>query len=340
MEPLDFRSDTVTRPDPGMRRAIAEAEVGDDVFGDDPTIARLQERVARLLGKEDSLFVPSGTMGNQIAINLHTRPGDQLILEADSHIYHYEAGAGAVLSGLWPTLVAGEAGVLRWEQIEAALHPDDPHKTRPSLVCLENTHNRAGGTILPLPSITEVARGCREHGLKLHLDGARLWNASVATGVPLERWCRDVDTVSVCFSKGLGAPVGSVLAGRSEDIARARRVRKRLGGGMRQAGLLAAACLHALDHNLERLQDDHRNARWIAENLHHPRMRVPVEPQTNILLIDLDPQLDADDVLDRLARRGLLAVAFGAHRLRITTHKDVSREDCERAVEILNALQL
>jgi len=314
MERLDFRSDTITRPDEAMRHVIAQAEVGDDVFGDDPTVLHLQERVAGMLGTEDALFVPSGTMGNQIALALHTQPGDQIILEADSHIYHYEAGAAAALSGLWPTLVSAPGGALHWAQVEEVLNPDDVHKPRPALVCLENTHNRAGGAVVPLELIDEVAEGCHRRGLKLHLDGARLWNAAVATGIPLERWCRGVDTVSVCFSKGLGAPVGSCL--------------------------LAAACLYALDHNLDRLAEDHENARLIAEGLDHPRLRVAVMPDTNILLIDLDEDIAADGFLHLLAERGVLGVAFGEHRIRLTTHKDVSREDCRRAVEILNGLEI
>jgi len=340
MELLDFRSDTVTRPDAAMRQAIASAEVGDDVFGDDPTVNLLQEKVAGLLGMEDALFVPSGTMGNQIAVAMHTRPGDQLLLEADSHIYQYEGGAAAALSGLWPTLLHGEQGALWWWQVEAALAPDDPHKPRPALVCLENTHNRAGGAVVPLASIDEVGKGCHERGLKLHLDGARLWNASTASGVSLDRWCRHADSVSVCFSKGLGAPVGSCLAASRTEIARARRLRKRFGGGMRQIGLLAAACLYALDHNLPRLPEDHENARILAEGLDHPRMRVFTPPQTNIVLIDLDEDLPAERLLSALAGQGVLGVAFGEHRIRLTTHKDRSREDCWQAVEILNALQI
>ncbi len=340
MDLLDFRSDTVTRPDPAMRRAIAEAEVGDDVFGDDPTVNRLQDRVAALLGLEAALFVPSGTMGNQIALALHTRHGDHVVLEADSHIYHYEGGAPAALSGLWPSLLPGKDGALGWEQIEHALPIDDPHLPKPALVCLENTHNRAGGTILPLESIQEVSEGCRTRGLALHLDGARLWNAAIASGISLDRWCEPFDTVSVCFSKGLGAPVGSCLAGSGEAMALARRIRKRFGGGMRQIGLLAAACLHALDHNLTRLADDHAHARLLAEGIDHPRLRVAALPQTNILLVDLDEGLRSAEVLSVLAEAGVLGVAFGPRRIRLTTHKDLSRADCERALGLLNQLPL
>jgi len=340
MDSLDFRSDTVTRPDEAMRHAIAHAEVGDDVFVDDPTVLRMEERVAELLGKEAALFVASGTMSNQVALAIHTRHGDQILLEADSHIYHYEGGGPAALSGLWPTLVSGRDGELRWPEVEAALAIDDPHLPKPSLVCLENTHNRAGGTIISLESIQEVGDGCRERKLAFHLDGARIWNASIASGIALDQWCAPFDTISVCFSKGLGAPVGSCLAGTASDMALARRIRKRFGGGMRQVGLLAAACLHALDHNLARLAEDHANAQLIASRLDHPRMRIFAPPQTNILLVDLDEDLRSAEVLSVLAEAGVLGVAFGPRRIRLTTHKDLSRADCERALTVLNGLEL
>ncbi len=340
MKTIDLRSDTITRPGSAMRRVIAEAEVGDDVHGDDPTVNRLQERVAKELGKEAALYVPSGTMSNQIGVGLHTRPGDQIILEAESHIYHYEAGAPAALSGLWPTLVVTQRGAPSWSDIEKAIAPDNLHKARASLVCLENTHNRQGGTIVPLQCIDEVGQGCHDRGLKLHLDGARLFNASVATSIPLARWCENVDTVSVCFSKGLGAPVGSCLAGSKEEIDRGRRLRKRFGGGMRQSGLLAAACLYALDHNFSRLQLDHENARMLAEGLDHPRIRVAALPETNIVLVDVDEAIGAERLLAALAEKDVLGVAFGPARIRLTTHLDVSKEDCERALFILNGLSL
>ncbi len=340
MKSIDLRSDTVTRPSTAMRKAIAEAEVGDDVHGDDPSVNSLQERVARELGKEAALYVPSGTMSNQIGVALHTQPGDQLILEAESHIYNYEAGAPAALSGLWPTLVPSPSGAPKWSEIEKRIAPKNAHNPRPSLVCLENTHNRHGGTIVPLECIDEVGRGCHDRGLKLHLDGARLFNASVATSIPLARWCENVDTVSVCFSKGLGAPVGSCLAGSEAEIAQAQRLRKRFGGGMRQAGILAAACLYALDHNFARLREDHANARLIAEGLDHPRMSIPSLPQTNIVLVDVDEEIGAERLLSLLAEQGVRAVAFGPSRIRLTVHLDVSRQDCERALSILNGLSL
>lgn len=340
MNTIDLRSDTVTRPSSAMRKVIAEAEVGDDVHGDDPTVNRLQERVAEELGKQAALYVPSGTMSNQIGVALHTQPGDQLILEAESHIYHYEAGAPAALSGLWPTLVPSASGAPAWSEIEQAIAPRNAHKPRPALICLENTHNRHGGTVVPLECIDEVGQKCHERGLKLHLDGARLFNASVATSIPLTRWCENVDTVSVCFSKGLGAPVGSCLAGSEAEIAKALRLRKRFGGGMRQAGILAAACLYALDHNFFRLKEDHANARILAEGLNHPLLSIPSLPETNIVLVDVDEKVGAERLLSALAEKGVRAVAFGPNRIRLTVHLDVSREDCEYALSILNGLSL
>jgi threonine aldolase len=279
-------------------------------------------------------------MGNQIALAVLTRPGDQVILDAGAHIYHYEGGAPANLSGLWPTLIESEAGAPRWEDIESAIPPDNIHLPRPSLVCLENTHNRAGGAVLPLERVDQIAEGAAARGLKLHLDGARLWNASAATGIPPERWCRGVDTVSVCFSKGLGAPVGSCLAATAELIQEARRVRKRLGGGMRQVGILAAACLYALDHNLSKLGEDHAKAKAIAEGLEHRHMRCSTAPESNIVLIDIDGEIGAERVLMSLEEEGVLAVEFGAARIRLVTHLDLSMEDCQSAVAVLNGLSL
>jgi len=250
---IDLRSDTVTRPTAAMYEAMVSAAVGDDVLGDDPTVLRLQETVAALLGKQAALFVPSGTMANQLALGSQLRPGQQVILEAGAHIYQYEGGAPGALWGVTTTLIQGEGGALCWSQIEVALPSGDVHSPEPGLICLENTHNKAGGRILPQDAVVEIGARARARGLGVHLDGARLWNAHVATGLPLRDLCAPCDTVSVCFSKGLGAPVGSCLAGTAAVIARAHRLRKRLGGGMRQVGLLAGACLHALDQHLTRL---------------------------------------------------------------------------------------
>ena len=263
---IDLRSDTVTRPTPGMRRAMAEAEVGDDVFGDDPTVKRLEARTAELLGKEAALFVPSGTMANQIGIGVHTQPGDELLCAATSHVYVWEAGGIARLSGVTARTFAGDGGLLSLDDLRDAIRPaEDVHYVRTRLVCLENTHNRGGGRVHPMAEIARIARWAREHGLAMHLDGARLMNAVVASGRPAHEWAQHFDTVSICFSKGLGAPIGSALAGSADHIRRARRLRKLFGGGMRQVGIIAAAALYALEHHVDRLKDDHAHARVLAD---------------------------------------------------------------------------
>jgi threonine aldolase len=319
---LDLRSDTVTRPDAGMRRAIAEAEVGDDVFGDDPTVNLLQQRSAGLLGKEAAIFVPSGTMANQIALRVQTRPGDQVVCEADCHIYRYEQGGPAALSGLLLACIAGDRGALPWSAIQPVLNPDDDHAARPSLICLENTHNRAGGRILPQDQVVEVGREAHARGLRLHLDGARLWNVHAATGTAVADLAAPADTVSVCFSKGLGAPVGSVLAGSTAAIREARRVRKLFGGGMRQVGILAAACLHALDHNLPRLGQDHEHARLLVEGLDNPALRLDHPVETNIVILRV---ADERRLLEHLRGSGILAVAFGSGRVRLVPNLMIDR---------------
>jgi len=330
---VDLRSDTITRPDAAMRRAIAEAEVGDDVFGDDPTVNRLQERVAGLLGKEAALYVPSGTMSNQCALRALTRAGDQVLCEDGAHIYRYEAGAPAALSGLQLTTVAGRCGSLRWADIEPHLNPDDVHCAPPGLICLENTHNRAGGRVLPQADVVEVGREAHARGLALHLDGARLWNAHVASGLSLADLAAPADTISVCFSKGLGAPVGSALVGPRDVIARARRARKMFGGGMRQAGLLAAACLHALDHNLGRLAEDHRRARRLAEGLDNPAISLDHEVETNIVVYRTS---DETGLLAHLAACGVQGVPFGHGRVRLVANLMVDDDQISRALDALN----
>ncbi len=330
---VDLRSDTVTRPTPAMRRAIAEAVVGDDVFGDDPTVLELERRCAELAGKEASLYVPSGTMGNQLAVNALTSPGDEVLLETESHVFLYEQGGLAVNSGCLAHIVRGERGALAPEALLAALRAEDEHVARVSLVCLENTHNRAGGAIVPLERLRAVHEAARSRGLKVHLDGARLWNASVATGVPIATWAACADTVMMCFSKGLGAPVGSILAGSADAVRRARRTRKRWGGGMRQAGILAAACLHALDHHVARLAEDHARARRLAAGMRAaPGVKV-VEPDTNIVVAELAAPLEVPAVLGRLESRGVRMVAFGAGRVRAICHLDVDDAGVERAIE-------
>jgi threonine aldolase len=332
--PVDLRSDTVTRPTPAMRRAIAEAEVGDDVFGDDPTVIALEQRVAVLTGKEAALYVPSGTMGNQLAVHVLTRPADEVLLEAESHIYFYEQGGIATNSGCLAHPLRGERGMLPLEAVIASLRGEDDHIARVSLVCVENTHNRAGGAIVPLERLRALTALARERGLAVHLDGARLWNASVATGIPIADWAACADTVQMCFSKGLGAPVGSILAGSAAHVRAARRARKRWGGGMRQVGILAAACLYALDHHVARLAEDHVRARRLADGLKGlPGVNV-VEPDTNIVFLDLEPpQPDAASIVRMLAERGVRVSAYGPRRVRAITHLDVDDAGIARALE-------
>ena len=335
---IDLRSDTVTKPTPGMRAAMAAAEVGDDVFFEDPTVNRLQERVAALLGKEAALFVPSGTMSNQVCVKTHTQPGDELLLETTCHIYNYEAGGPAVLSGVMCRTLDGDFGVLDVTQLEGKIRPDNEHLVRTRLVCLENTHNRGGGRVYPLEKIQAISVWARANGLALHLDGARLWNAVMASGVPAAEWARHFDTVSVCFSKGLGAPIGSALAGPRAFVARARKVRKLFGGGMRQAGVAAAAALYAVDHHVERLADDHRNAQVIAQAVADtPGLRLtPPEVETNLIWLDVDPELGtAKDVAAALKQRGVVVHTPGPQTIRACTHLDVSAAQAERAAETI-----
>ena len=265
--PIDLRSDTITQPTPAMREAMARAEVGDDVFGDDPTVTRLEARTAEILGKEAAVFTPSGTMANQLALRAHTEPGDEILVDGNAHIYYYETGAPAALAGVMCRCLPGVRGLFTVADVEAALRPADQHFAPTKLVCLENTHNRGGGSVWPMERIREIADVSRARGLRLHLDGARLWNAAVATGIPERDYAAHFDSVSVCFSKGLGAPIGSALCGTREFIQRARRFRKMYGGGMRQAGIIAAGALHALEHHRARLAEDHANARALAEEI-------------------------------------------------------------------------
>jgi len=335
---LDFRSDTVTRPTAAMRAAMAAAEVGDDVFGDDPTVHRLQRRVAELLGKEAALFVPSGTMSNLIGVRLHCRPGEELICEAGCHVYNYEQAGYAQLSGVAARAVAGHYGVLDVSQLEELVRPDNPHFVRTRLVCLENTHNRGGGRIQPYATVEAICRWARDHGLRTHLDGARLWNAVAATGIEAPRWTQHFDTVSVCFSKGLGAPVGSAICGPRELAAEAVRHRKVLGGGMRQAGILAAAALYALEHHVQRLAEDHANAQRLAEGIRRiDRLRLdPDTVDTNLVFFQVDPAWGpAADFSAELKRRGVLMNATSRTMLRAATHLDVDGRAVERAVQVL-----
>jgi threonine aldolase len=338
---IDLRSDTVTKPTAGMRAAMQAADVGDDVMGEDPTVNRLQERVAELLGKEAALFVPSGTMSNQIAVRVHTQPGDELICEAGCHIYNHEAGGPAALSGVTCRTIGGDYGVLSRDDVEDKTRPDNEHFVRTRLVCLENTHNRGGGRVYPIDKIVAICDWARHNRLAMHLDGARLWNAIVATGIPARDWGRHFDTVSVCFSKGLGAPLGSALAGPRELLARARRIRKLYGGGMRQAGVVAAAALYALDYHIPRLADDHRHACVIAEAITDtPGLRLdPPQVETNLVWFEIDPDLGtAANLAATLKQRGVWIQIAGPHTLRACTHLDISAADAERAAETIRQL--
>ena len=340
--PIDLRSDTVTRPTPAMRRVMAEAEVGDDVFGEDPTVHALEARTAELLGKEAAVFVPSGTMANQIAVGVHTRPGDELLCATTSHVYVWEAGGIARLSGVTARTFEGDFGLLSLDEIKDAIRPDDIHYVRTRLVWLENTHNRGGGRIHPIQGIAAIRHWARENRLAMHLDGARLMNAVVATGRPAREWAQHFDTVSICFSKGLGAPIGSALAGSAEAIGHARRLRKVFGGGMRQAGIVAAAALYALEHNVERLAEDHAGAQVLAEAFQNTEGFAlesgPVE--TNLVWVRVDPTLGtAADVVAYLRTRGILVAALGSQVIRACTHLDLTRQDIAYAASVIRQVE-
>lgn len=332
-ELVDLRSDTVTRPTPAMREAMARAEVGDDVLGDDPTVIALQERVARLMGKEAACFVPSGTMANQTAIRAHTEPGDEVICHEDSHIIHYETGSPAALSGVMVHPLRGERGQFDAPDVDAAVRPAQHHYAASRLLIVENTHNRGGGSVWPMDRIEAVTAAARRRGLRCHLDGARIWNASAATGIEPAAYARHFDTVSCCFSKGLGAPAGSAVAGSAAVIARVHRFRKMFGGTMRQTGVLAAACIHALDRHVGRLSDDHARARRLAALVAEtPGLRVPAAVETNMVFVDIDPRLGtAADLCAALRQRGVLALPNLSHRVRLVLHLDVSDAGVERA---------
>lgn len=341
MRTLDLRSDTVTRPTPEMWEAMHKANVGDDVFGEDPTINRLQERVAEILGKEAALYVPSGTMSNQIAISILTESGDEVYCEDGCHIFNYEGGAPAFISRVQLRPLKGVRGVYTREQVEEVLKPDNSHFARGSLIEIENTANRGGGTVWPLAEVRRLSELAKERGMSLHLDGARLWNAAVASGTPEHVWAQHADTVSVCFSKGLGAPVGSALVGSRELIEKAHRIRKKLGGGMRQAGVLAAGALYAVENHRARLAEDHRRAKTLATGLSTIEgFYVDVEHvDTNIILLDLSKRgIDAEHFAETVGKRGLKVTLAGAQKVRFVTHLDVNDDDVNEAIAIVTEL--
>jgi threonine aldolase len=336
--PIDLRSDTVTRPSPAMRQAIANADVGDDVIDIDPTCERLQKLTAEILGKEAALFMPSGSMTNQVGVRIHCKPGDEFICEAGCHIYNYEQGAFAQLSGVVAKTVEGKAGVLHVDQLRSLVRPENDHLVRTRLVCLENTHNRGAGKIQPYDNVVAICHWAKESGLARHLDGARLWNAAVATGITEAKWAQHFDTVSVCFSKGLGAPVGSALAGPKDLIKEARRHRKLFGGAMRQAGVIAAGALYALEHNRNRVAEDHANAQIIAEAVRAAEglSLSPDTVETNIVIFRVEPKLgSAAEFAAELKTQGVLSLAISPQQVRMVTHLDVNEDQCRQAAKVI-----
>lgn len=330
---IDLRSDTITLPTEAMRKAIYEAEVGDDVYGEDPAVNRLQDLAAEMIGKDAAMLIPSGTMGNQIAILTHCRPGTEVIMEADSHIYYYEAAAASVFAGIQPRPLPGKRGSLPAELVEWAIRGDDIHLPPTSLICLENTHNRAGGTVIPLEDMQAVHEVAVKHNLPIHLDGARIFNASIASGVQVKDFTACTTSIQFCLSKGLGAPVGSIIAGPADFIDEARRWRKRLGGGMRQAGIIAAAGIVALETMIERLAEDHANARVLAEGLAALKGIEfnPADVDTNIVIVK-PTAMSVKQLGDELEKRGILTVVMEPDRIRFTTNKEVNRSDIEKTI--------
>jgi threonine aldolase len=341
MKYIDLRSDTVTKPSNAMREAMMRADVGDDVFGEDSTVNTLQERVARMFGKEAALFVPSGTMGNEICIKAHTVPGDEIIVDRDSHVFVYETAAPALLAGVQMQPLAGERGVFTVAQLKSAVRPAAYYMPRTKLICLENTHGRSGGSIVPIESIREVHAFAREHGILLHLDGARIWNAHVETGIALTDYAQNFDSISVCFSKGLGAPVGSMILGSREFIDQARRYRKIFGGGMRQVGILAAGAQYAIEHNIVRLKEDHAKAKFFAQRLCKlKKLKIErVDVETNMVMADISQSgMTQEEALLRLKSRGVLLTPERQTGIRAVMHMDVSMNEVRQASEIVESI--
>ena len=335
MKTIDLRSDTVTKPSPAMREAIASAAVGDDVHGDDPTVNELQAYIARLFNREASLYVPSGTMANQICLKVLSERGWELLCDRECHVVNYEVAGPVVHSGLLVNMLETHHGMVTADMVRKNIRPINIHSPRTKLVALENTHNRHGGTVLPQDEILKVREVCNEFGLRFHLDGARIWNAHVATGISLPELTAPFDSISVCLSKGLGAPVGSMIVGSAEFVEKANRERKLFGGGMRQAGIIAAAGLYAVKNNIKRLSQDHENAQVLAKALDAlPIFEIDFDRvQTNIVIAQLTGSLTAEEVLGSLLEVGVLAVPFGPKKIRFVTHLDVNEEDCNEAVD-------
>lgn len=338
---IDLRSDTVTRPTLGMREAMFRAEVGDDVIDVDPTLDQLQCRIAVLLDKESAIFMPSGTMTNQIALRVHCKPGEEFLCDSDCHIYNYEQGAFAQLSGLVARTIQGDQGVLSVGDLLGKIRPVNEHMVETRLLCLENTHNRGSGKVLPQAQVVEVCRWAHENGLKTHLDGARLFNASVASGLSVKELAEPFDSVSICFSKGLGTPLGSCLAGTKEFVAKARRARKLFGGGMRQVGVVAAAALYALDHHVDRLRIDHEHAKKLARTISQfDFLKVMgAQPETNIVIFHIDQAWGtAHKFTTELERHGVRAMAFSPTAIRMVTHLDLSTQQIDQACEVIQSI--
>ena len=332
---IDLRSDTVTKPTPAMLKAMVSAKVGDDVFGEDPTINELERLSADMFGMEAGLFCPSGTMTNQIAIKCHTQPGDEVICDESAHVYQYEGGGIAFNSSASVKLLYGDRGRINAEQVKAAINPDDSHKSRTSLVCLENTSNRGGGSCYNFSEIKAIKKVCTENSLILHLDGARLWNALIAKKETPKQYGEVFDSVSICLSKGLGCPVGSVLVGNKDFIKKARRIRKVLGGGMRQAGVLAAAGIYGLQNNFDRLQEDHDHAKQIGETVAKSSIAKNVLPiETNIIIFETPPSM-ANALVEKLKQNGVLCYATAPERIRFVLHLDITKEMVNRAIDII-----
>jgi threonine aldolase len=340
MTSIDYRSDTVTQPTPGMQEAMMKAKLGDDVFGEDPTINELEAKAAAMFGMEAGLFCPSGTMTNQIGIKMHTQPGDEVICDFLSHVYQYEGGGIAFNSGASVRLLTGDRGRINAQQVKEAINPDDVHKPHSSLVVLENTSNRGGGSCYELAEIEEIRKVCTENNLKLHLDGARLFNALVYKGQSAKDYGRLFDSISICLSKGLGCPVGSVLIGTKEDIKKARRIRKVFGGGMRQAGVLAAAGIYALDHHIERLAEDHAHAGQIETALlSHPLVEMVIPVETNIIIFQLKPAVTAAEMVEKLKAKGILCFATGKQTIRFVVHLDITEVMVEKTLELIKEIK-
>ncbi len=336
---IDFRSDTVTKPTKGMLQAMQTAQVGDDVFGEDPSINELEKRIAEMFGMEAALFCASGTMTNQIAIKCHTQPGDEIICDESAHVYQYEGGGISFNSNASVKLLVGDKGRINSLQVEAAINPDDVHKAHTSLVCLENTSNRGGGSCYDFEEIKKIGNVCKTHNLKFHLDGARIFNAIVAKNESPKQYGETFDSISVCLSKSLGCPVGSLLLGKNDFIKKARRIRKIFGGGMRQAGFLAAAGIYALQNNIDRLKEDHLHASQIADAIQKKNFVKYILPvETNIIIFELDDRYTAKEFVAKLKEKNVLSYAITTNRVRLVVHLDISKEMVEKTIDIINKL--